>query len=117
MNAIATIASTGVAATAIPCVPASRGVLASQGTGLPVVRILGVEAIRGAAAPAAPTHAIAPIMTDKHEWGWHLAFADASANAFANAYATDDKPVDMAVRLRRTDPATVFRDRHRSRHR
>ncbi|GAB2726957.1 hypothetical protein [Nocardia thraciensis] len=116
MNAIATIASTGVAATAIPRVPASRGVLASQGTGLPVVSILGVEAVLGAAAPA-PTHAIAPIMTDKHEWGRHLAFADASANAFANAYAADDKPVDMAVRLRRTDPATVFRDRHRSRHR
>ncbi|WP_280266833.1 hypothetical protein [Nocardia wallacei] len=107
MNAIATIASTGVAATAITCAPASRGVLASQGTGLSVV------SMHGAAAPA-PMHAFAPIMTDKPEWGWHLAFADASANA----YVADNKPVgNQAVRLRRTNPASVFRDRHRSRHR
>ncbi|WP_280318453.1 hypothetical protein [Nocardia wallacei] len=102
MNEIVYIASTAVAATAIPSVPASRGVLALQGTGLSGVSILGASA-------KASTHAID---TDKPERGWHLAFAD----AFANAYAADHQAVGMpAARLRRTHPATVIRSRHRSR--
>ncbi|BCK53699.1 hypothetical protein [Nocardia wallacei] len=108
MNEIVYIASTAVAATAIPSVPASRGVLALQGTGLSGVSILGASA-------KASTHAID---TDKPERGWHPAFADAfaSADAFANAYAADHQAVGMpAARLRRTHPATVIRSRHRSR--
>lgn len=102
MNEIVYIASTAVAATAIPSVPASRGVLTLQGTGLSGVGILGVSA-------KAPKHAID---TDKPERGWHLAFADAFANAYAADHQTDGMP---AARLRRIHPATVIRSRHRSR--
>lgn len=102
VNEIVYIASTAVAATAIPSVPASRGFLALQGTGLSGVSILGVSG-------KAPKYAIE---TDKPERGWHLAFADAFANANAADHQTDGMP---AARLRRTDPATVIRSRHRSR--
>ncbi|MBB5912238.1 hypothetical protein BJY24_001105 [Nocardia transvalensis] len=100
------IASIGNAPSAISYAPASRGVLALQGTGLSGVSILGADV-------PAPQHAIE---TDKPERGWHLAFADAHADAFANAGAADHPMVGMpAARLRRTKPATVIRSRHRSR--
>ncbi|WP_156959351.1 hypothetical protein [Nocardia sp. BMG51109] len=105
MSVIVTIASTGVAATAIPSMSVSRGVLALQGTGLSAVSILGAET-------QAPQYALE---TDKPERGW-LAFADASADAFANAHAADHPTGGMpAAHLRRTTPATVIRSRHRSR--
>ncbi|MBF6174718.1 hypothetical protein [Nocardia blacklockiae] len=105
MNEIAYIASNRVAAKAIPSVPASRGVLALQGTGLSAVGILGARV-------QAPKHAID---TGKPTGSWHPAFADAFANAFANAYAADHLDGMPAARLRRTHPATVIRSRHRSR--
>ncbi|MBF6327075.1 hypothetical protein [Nocardia transvalensis] len=104
MNGITTnTALIGVAPTAIPCVPVSRGVLALQGTGLSAVAIFGTEHL-------GPKHVF---MTDKPMRSWHPVYAD----AFAGANAAADRITAglQAARLRDASPATVFRSRHRLR--
>ncbi|MGV9679649.1 hypothetical protein ACWDSJ_30590 [Nocardia sp. NPDC003482] len=99
MNGIINIASFGVAASANSCVPASRGVLAMQGTGLSAVRIFGTE-------QHGPKYVV---ITDKPMRSWHPIHADAFIGA-------DEAVVHpTAARFRNARPATVIRSRHRLR--
>ncbi|MCM6775639.1 hypothetical protein NDR87_18650 [Nocardia sp. CDC159] len=103
MNGIINIASIGVAASAISHVPASRGVLALQGTGLSAVSIFGTE-------HTGPKHAH---LTDKPMRSWQPIYAQ----AFFGANAAVVRPTAdlQAARLRDENPATVIRSRHRLR--
>lgn|GEM_PF-6132066 len=105
MNGIVnTIASTGVATSAISSVSVSRGVLL-QGTGLSATCITSVFG----AELQAPKH---EIKADKPQRSWHPTFANVGAHA---ADAGTMPAYLRAARLREADPPTVIRSRHRSR--
>jgi hypothetical protein len=103
VNDSTTMASTSVVA-AYPCISASRGVLALQGTGQSVISIAGAES-------QAPKRVIE---MDKPMRGWHSAFAIAGAFAPTAGRTAADA---QAALLRINDPRSVIRSRHRSRQR
>lgn len=107
MNCIVALASTSAMASMVPNPSTSRGVLASQGTGLSVVGIMG-------ARPQAPINALSAA---KSERGWHQEPVGISTGAFdAFAADADRKTAHLpAARLRYAHPATVISSRHRSR--
>ncbi|MFI5777698.1 hypothetical protein [Nocardia sp. NPDC051570] len=103
MNVIIKIAPIGVAASTVSCVPASRGVLAMQGTGLSAVGIFGTE-------HKAPKYAHT---TDKSMRSWHPIYAQAFTGA--NQAVVSPTADRQAAHLRDAHPATVIRSRHRLR--